>query len=218
MARRRTAAVGPLGRSRPPPCHCEHRRRRRRGSEISRSYWERRRGGGKTREYERAPEMTASPVAAAAAVIISIIQPFLRPAAPPETRGRCGAWIERTSVERKGRRETGAINEDGRGRQGEAGGAGADGSLRARWEQEREGAATGAGGERGTRAFGLNRIANCRAHRRSDATTHSLSPFLRRSVLSCGGRGRREPGEEGRERHRQGKLHRLQTPTARGTR
>ena len=33
---------------------------------------------------------------------------------------------------------------------------------------------TGAGGGRGTRAFGLNRIANCRAHGRSDTTPHSL--------------------------------------------
>ena len=51
---------------------------------------------------------------------------------------------------------------------------GVDGSYRARWEQEREGNATGAGGGRGTRAFGLNRIANCRAHGRSDTRPHSL--------------------------------------------
>ena len=197
-------------RSRPPPCHSEHHRRRRRASEISRSHWERRLGG-KTREYERAPEMTASSVA----VIISIIQPFLRPAAPPKTRGRRGARIERTSAERKGRRETGAINEDGRWREW-----GAGRRIIARAMGTRTGGDRARDrGRRGERDLGLRIKSNCSLPRaRTERRSASPSPFLRRSVLSRGGRGRREPGEEGRECHRQGKLHRLQTPTPRGTR
>ena len=214
MARRRTA-VGPLDRSRPPPCHSEHRRRRvaDEGARfLSRSYWERRRGG-KTREYERAPEMTASPVVAA--VIISIIQPFLQPAAPPKTRGRRGARIERTSAERKGRRETGAINEDGRWREW-----GAGRRIIARAMGTRTGGDRARDrGRRGERDLGLRIKSNCSLPRaRTERRSASPSPFLRRSVLSRGGRGRREPGEEGRECHRQGKLHRLQTSTARRAR
>ena len=52
---------------------------------------------------------------------------------------------------------------------------GVDGSMRAmgtRTGGERDRGRRGGG--RGTRAFGLNRIANCRTHGRSDTTPHSL--------------------------------------------